>query len=199
MYFTGNPSIDYLLNADELHWNGSGRFNDSASISFSFARFGVPEVEPGEVQTQFNQAQKVAARLALDQWATVANVTFNEVTDTGLFTGNSISRGDINFTNGAFQSNQVLARTFFPASISTIGTPIDARLTEESGDVHFNANIADNLNSASLQPHGRAFSVMMHELGHSLGLGHPEDLPVTESCRVRCPFRRDGTLGDGTP
>ena len=33
----------------ELEQDSSGRFNDSASISFSFAKFGVPEVEPGEV------------------------------------------------------------------------------------------------------------------------------------------------------
>ena len=96
-YFTGLNRIDSLLDSLQPHWNGTGVFNQAAVVSFSFAQFEIPGGEGGQ-QTQFTTTQKIAARLALQEWANVANITFNEVTDTGVFTGDSISRGDINFT-----------------------------------------------------------------------------------------------------
>ena len=97
-YITNQYYINSLLDSSwQPHWNGTGTFAQAASVSYSFARFVVPGGEGA--QAIFNAEQEVAARTALQAWANVANITFNEVVDTGVFTGDSVSRGDINFVN----------------------------------------------------------------------------------------------------
>lgn len=58
-----------------------GVFAGPVSLTFSFAQFGVPG-GGGGTQTSFTTAQENAARLALQEWANVANITFTEVTAT---------------------------------------------------------------------------------------------------------------------
>ena len=133
-YFTGNNSLDSLLASSQPHWNGAGTFDQGAAVSFSFALFPVPGGKGGQ-QILFEEVQEIAALLALQKWANVANITFNEVTDTGIFLGDSVSRGDINFVNEDIANINEVAFAFLP-----LGS-----FDEISGDVHVNVNFAVNL------------------------------------------------------
>ncbi len=166
-YFTGNNSLDSLLASFEPHWNGAGTFDQGAAVSFSFALPPVPGGFGGE-QFAFNEVQEIAAILALQKWANVANITFNEVTDTGIFLGDSVSCGDINFVNqdmvGDFAVS--LASAFFPFGPNP-------KLFETDGDVHVNVNFAENL--SNLGEHSQGLSTLLHETGHALGLEHADE------------------------
>ncbi|SLN34123.1 M10 family metallopeptidase [Oceanibacterium hippocampi] len=166
MYLTGSAYIDSLLASFQPHWNGEGHFGESVALSYSFARFDVPDAVGGEVNTQMTGAQKTAVRDVLQLWADVAEVTFGEVVDTGSFSGDSVGRGDINFTNGSggLLSGSVLAYAFFPFG----STP---KANELAGDVHVNVNFSENLDDLARNEQGHF--TLIHEVGHALGLTHP--------------------------
>ncbi|MEX2648192.1 MAG: M10 family metallopeptidase, partial [Alphaproteobacteria bacterium] len=170
MYFTGFRPIDALLDVSEPHWKGEGAFGVGAKLTFSFAQFETPTTEDHFGQSSFTAAQKVAARFALQKWANVANVTFTEIPDTGDFLGNGKGRGDINFRNEAIPDINMLAYAFFPLGEKP-------RSNELSGDVHVNSRVKANFNEIGV--HEQGLFTLMHELGHSLGLGHPNDGSVT--------------------
>lgn len=190
MYFTGQTEIDALLVPGlQPHWAGTGSFNTGATVTFSFATAATPAGLDNTGQAVFTAKQEQAARLVLQKWAAVANLTFVEVTDTGVFLGNGVSRGDMNFINESIVNDDpgsiTLAYAFFPFG----GNP---RLNEEAGDVH----IGDfDANFTSLNPGGQSFTTLMHEVGHALGLGHPDEgvvsLPsdeLTDRFTVMVPF-----------
>ena len=135
-YFTGNNRIDSLLTGFQAHWAGAGSFATAQSVTFSFAQFEVPaSSSPTNGQTSFNAAQQTAARAALQSWSDVADISFTEVTDTGVFTGDGIARGDINFVNSTSDpdfdlGSGVLAFAFFPSGFSAASN----RFTEFVGD-----------------------------------------------------------------
>ncbi len=132
-------------------WDGPGR--GRASISYSFGNLGT---RTDVIQT------KAEFRRALEQWARAAAVTFTETTarsaarniDLMFATGD---HGDpFPFTSGT----SVLAHSFYPAPPNP--EPI-------AGDIHVN-----DAWSWSIGGQWDVFSVVLHELGHSLGIGHTD-------------------------
>ncbi len=101
-------------------------------------------------------------RRAFDTWASVADLTFTEITDGGGIFGEDFV-ADIRFgsmlIDGAGDTNgNVLGYAYYPYSI--LYSPV-------AGDIILDSH---DLGSFDL------FSLVLHELGHSLGLGHNEDL-----------------------
>ncbi|HWE52282.1 MAG TPA: matrixin family metalloprotease, partial [Bryobacteraceae bacterium] len=100
---------------------------------------------------------------ALDAWSAVTNVTFQQGTDpagarTVLIKFASGSHGD----QFPFASNSgVLAHTFYPV-------PINAESI--AGDMHLNAD--ENWHAGGDVD---IYSVVLHEAGHALGLGHTDN------------------------
>jgi serralysin len=94
----------------------------------------------------FTEAQKAAARIALQTWADAANIKFVETSE---------ATAQIVFANTTSGPGQ--AWTYMPGS--GIG-----------GDVWVNPNQASNF---QLSPGGYGLMTLIHETGHAIGLSHP--------------------------
>lgn len=133
-------------------WDGPGR--GRASVTYSF----------GNISNRVAADQfKSEVRRAMDEWARVVAVSFAE---TGART--AARNLDIQFATGdhgdpyPFTSGTtVLAHSFYPAPPNP---------EPQAGDIHIN-----DAWSWSIGGQWDLFSVVLHELGHSLGIGHTDD------------------------
>jgi len=121
-----------------------------------------------------------AARRAFDLWASVSTLTFQE-TDSDdadivltFLPGNGVGHGDdFPFPMPGNSVSNVIGHAFFP------GSP-------EPGDVHFNENESWSL--APAPGEFDLFTVMLHEIGHALGLEHT----LVESAVMAPSYQADG-------
>jgi hypothetical protein len=131
-------------------WDGPGK--GSASVTYSY-----------EALTDKLPREQVISQIqrALAEWSKAANVTFTLTDKTNgprnlNFLFASGSHGDPYPFDGP---GKVLAHTFFPAP----------NPEPTAGDLHFDADESWQV-GADID----LFSVVLHELGHSLGLGHAD-------------------------
>ena len=151
-------SSDYRINALLIgkHWGLS--IGESALLSYSIPQGSTYWVEnyAGNEPASWsalNSSQTTAFRQAVNAWAEVANINLIEVED-------SQSYGDIRV---AF-SQQV---TDDPTAAGWAYIPGEP---EESGDIWL-----DQLAGGTYQPGSFGYATLLHELGHTLGLGHPNE------------------------
>ena len=143
-------------------WPDFDPTQDGIQLTYSYSNFldgGLPGgLTPEDL--------KAATEEALGLWASEAPLHFQEIEDSGPIptdvdygqTGHPHLRIGHHFIDGSSGSN-VLAHAYFPVRSDGL-----------AGDVHF-----DNSNTWALVQGSGAFDVievMLHELGHSLGLGH---------------------------
>jgi hypothetical protein len=157
-----SPQAQALLASSDPGWNkaafGVGR---GGVVGFSFAE--TPETGSSTTAATFapfSEAQRASARAALDTWAAICGLVFVEVPDRPG--GQGI---DIRFQLGTVPAG----------AAATGGYPTDGTITVAR----------DSYRDDPMSPGSRSFALLLHEIGHTLGLKHPFEAssanPVTLS------------------
>ncbi|UTG94938.1 M10 family metallopeptidase C-terminal domain-containing protein (plasmid) [Sinorhizobium meliloti] len=145
---TGNAYIDGLLG--DWKW-GIKDFTFSFPTSASFYGAGYGNGEPLKGFAVLNAAQQAATRASLDQFSSVANVTFTEITE-------SVTKhADLRLASSDAPST---AWAYFPSTAAEGG---DAWFNKSSG--HYSRPVKGNY----------AYVTFLHETGHALGLEHAHE------------------------
>lgn len=147
-------------------WNDLS--GEPAVVTYSFAA----ELPAGS--SAFSAAQRASARLALAQWDAVSGLSFVEVPDAPGGAGI-----DLRFRLDPIPSVAVLGSTTLPP---------------DGGEVALNVAL---FRTDSLAPSATriGFQTLLHEIGHGLGLSHPE--PGTPNATANTIMV--ATLGSGAP
>ena len=152
---TGIPNVDALI------FGAAWKLGADGTLSYSFAgRESLwPDygngAEPGTGFSPLSSIAQQAVRNGLSSWSSVANFRFQEVADDASGCGTL----RIAYTTLGMDATQ-LAYSYAPAD------------SANGGDVWLNAQLQDSL-YANFTAGGLSSYVVLHEMGHGLGLKHP--------------------------
>ncbi len=147
---------------------GDPLLGTGASISWSFMPTGpacdIHDCVDGSIHSMFDFMPfgfEAEVNRAFDVWSAVADLTFFEILDDGADLDAVTSSGDIRIGGHSFgRARGILGHAYFPPENGV----------SAAGDIHFNSDL-DWVFSPD-DTGINLFSIAMHEIGHSLGLGH---------------------------
>ncbi|MCB1510144.1 MAG: hypothetical protein KDJ36_04515 [Hyphomicrobiaceae bacterium] len=171
------PSADVLAltGTTQLNrWNVAAPVGTSVVVTFSFPT-SVPSYDgnsrPGF--TALTEAQKSYARQALETWGAAGGISFVEVPDS---VGGQIRISlydQTGLTNAT--GNQLSGFGYYPQywSIFSGGSyNYETYFNGLGGDIYMNSVFYGG-QDASMAPGIRGYSILLHEIGHTLGFKHP--------------------------
>lgn len=172
-----------------LNYSWSSPLGNSVPVTYGFRAVAPPDsysvAQEGRTFTAVNGAERDAANASLREWASVANITFVPVNQSGETNQATMLFGNYRgpLTDGKADST---AHAYFPETKNTAPESLE-------GDVWF--NLSDN-SFAALPLGSYNFSTALHEIGHAIGLQHPGDYNAAPG--VRLTYEKDAVYAQDT-
>ena len=161
--YSGDPRVDALL-GPMPDWNDLLPARTTLYFTFDL---GVIEEETDAALTAFNLAQRAAAIEILNHVASVCGISFDEVA--------SGVTADLHFGACDIAGGSISGLT---SSVESWSALPDGSLVSYAADAFVFLDNAEFLSTnASLVAGSNGYQVLLHEIGHALGLDHPFDGP----------------------